>query len=388
MIDIDKYKTIALERLSPIKPIDDKTIAKKDFLFSAVRSDSGRKLADYYLVYFLFADLLGFKNLGQFEKVAWSFPIDYNGKAFLIEHRKFGVGVFVQDKEKDEVIAEEITKKINSAVKSIKKYYDYIAEKAVLGSKFNVVNNNRQLFQRFDYLLKLYKEEYNKYIDNKGKTEKITGKSEYGEYMTIKSLDFEFKQNSNWLAISCIESFFSWTEHLFIHLAIIQNGLCDGEKISTLIGDEWKKKFKAAISMESKESQQFYNELIIVRQQLRNFIAHGSFGKDGNAFRFHSGAGAVPVIMSHKRKKNKFSLQGTLSFNEQSVIELIERFVEFLWNSESSPAMHYTQKCTLPAILSYASDGTYETLSKEMDLMVEFSEKIMHDFDTAANMDW
>ena len=114
MIEIEKYKDIALKRLYPIKPADDKTEAKKGFLFSAVRSDAGRSLPDYYLIYFLFSDLLGFKNLGQFEKIAWSFPIDYNGKAFLIEHRKFGVGVFVQDKEKDEKLAEEITKKINS----------------------------------------------------------------------------------------------------------------------------------------------------------------------------------------------------------------------------------------------------------------------------------
>ena len=85
-VDVDKYKSIALERLFPIKPVDENTETKKDFLFSATRSDAGRHLPDYYLVYFLFSDLLGFKNLGKFDKVAWSFPIDFNGKAFLIEY--------------------------------------------------------------------------------------------------------------------------------------------------------------------------------------------------------------------------------------------------------------------------------------------------------------
>lgn len=111
MIDKDKYKQTALKILSPIKPTDENTLAKNNFSFSAQRSLAGKNLPDYYLIYFLFADLLDFKNSGQFEKVAWSFPIDYKGKAFLIEYRKFGVGVFVQDADMDEQDAEEITKK-------------------------------------------------------------------------------------------------------------------------------------------------------------------------------------------------------------------------------------------------------------------------------------
>jgi hypothetical protein len=42
------------------------------------------------VVYFLLVDLLGFKNLGTFEKIAWSVPVDFEGRAFLIEHRKAG----------------------------------------------------------------------------------------------------------------------------------------------------------------------------------------------------------------------------------------------------------------------------------------------------------
>jgi hypothetical protein len=37
--------------------------------------------------------LLGFHDLGRFEKLAWSVPIDFEGIAYLIEYRKFGVGV-------------------------------------------------------------------------------------------------------------------------------------------------------------------------------------------------------------------------------------------------------------------------------------------------------
>ncbi|WP_103070844.1 hypothetical protein [Aquimarina sediminis] len=388
MIDIEKYKQKALQILSPIKPADKGTNAVNNFLFSAKRSDASRLLPEYYLIFFLFSDLLNFKNLGRFEKIAWSFPIDYKGKAFLIEHRKFGVGVFIQDEE-DQEIAKEIAKKISGAVKSIRPYYDYIAEQAVQNSEFNVVNNNRQLFERFDFLLNSYKVEYQKFLDNKGKTEKKVEKSEFGEFTTVTSLDFEFKQRANWLAISCIEAFYSWTEHLFIHLAIIGQGLSDGEKVSELIGAEWKTKFKAAIPLSSsKEADSFYNELITIRNQLRNFVAHGAFGKDGNAFRFHSKTGTVPVLMNHKKKKNKFSLHGFLTFKEKEVIELIEEFIKFLWSGTTAPAMEYTQEYQLPTILTLSANGTYAVACENMDNMKEFADELMNEFDDAANMDW
>jgi hypothetical protein len=391
LIEIEKYKEKALKILSPIKEADDDTKAEKNFLFNAKRSKAGRLLPEYYLIFFLLSDLLGFKNLGKFEKIAWSFPIDYKGKAFLIEYRKFGVGIFIQDEENDEDDALEISKKISGAIKSVRPFYDHIAEQAVTNSEFSVKNNNRQLFERFDFLLNLYKAEYQKYLDNKGKTEEKVTKNESGTITSTiySSLDFEFKQRANWLAISCIEAFFSWTEHLFIHLAIVGQELSEGGKVSELISAEWKTKFKAAIPIDSsKTASDFYNELITVRNQLRNFVAHGAFGKDGNAFSFHSNTGAVPVLMNHKKKKNKFSLHGHLTFKEQTVIELIEEFIKFLWSGNTAPAMHYTQECELPTILPYAANGTYGAASESMEFMQEFAGKIMWDFDNAANMDW
>ncbi|UVV75720.1 hypothetical protein NXW84_15210 [Bacteroides fragilis] len=74
----------------------------------------------------------------------------------------------------------------------------------------------------------------------------------------------------------------------FVHLAIVVQGLSDGEELSKLIDSEWKVKYKKAIPDDTVEANKFYDELLIVRQQLRNFVAHGAFGKDGNAFAFHS----------------------------------------------------------------------------------------------------
>lgn len=379
-IDIEKYKANALKILDPIKPANEKTTACSEFLLNAIRSKAGREIQDYYLVYFLFVNLLGFENLGKFEKLAWSIPIDYNGKAFLIEHRKMGLGIFIQ-KNEDEDDAKIIAKKINGAIQSSRPYFNYLAEEAIKSSQINIVNNNGGLFDRFTFFLDLYKLE-NQNLENLSK-ERI---SIDGNFIFGSEKYHNVKNKANWLAISTIESFFSWTEHLFIHLAVITQRIKTGEDVAKLIDGEWKEKFKAAIS--DPVLEKYYIDLILIRNQVRNFVAHGAFGKEGNAFQFHSGAGAVPVIMNFNKQKNRFSFEGTLEFKENEVINLIEAFISDLNNSTLKPAIIYSQNHGLITILPHASDGLYESAVHDNETMEKFCDYLQGMFDNSANMDW
>jgi hypothetical protein len=69
--DLESLKVDLFRIIEPICcAVDHKTIAAKNFLFTAERTDAGRELPPYYLCYFLLVDLLGFKNLGKFEKIS------------------------------------------------------------------------------------------------------------------------------------------------------------------------------------------------------------------------------------------------------------------------------------------------------------------------------
>ena len=70
--------------------------------FSARKTSASRQLPAPYLVYFLLVDLLGYKDLGRWEKLAYSIPVDFNGTAYLVEHRKLGLGLFAADPETQE----------------------------------------------------------------------------------------------------------------------------------------------------------------------------------------------------------------------------------------------------------------------------------------------
>jgi hypothetical protein len=68
------------------------------------------------------------------------------------------------------------------------------------------------------------------------------------------------------------------------------------EKTPSLVASaEWADKVKTAIQLDDPEIKALYDELLSVRRQIRNYMAHGAFGKRGEAFDFHSTAGAVPV---------------------------------------------------------------------------------------------
>ena len=251
MIDLKEYKERALRILDPIRE------SEKVFLSESKRSNSRKYLPEYYLIFFLFSDLLGFKNLGRFDKIAWSFPVYYKEKAFLIEYRKSGVGIFIQDEENDQEDALELSKKIGKAVKSIEPFYDHIAKQAVNNSEFNVINYNKQFYKRFDYLLKLYKDKSRKLETLKNISFSL---SKSRESKNDVSFDFESYERANWLAISCVEAFFSWTEHLFVHLAIIRKGLSKGEEVTRLIEKaEWKEKFKSAILIDSSKKGKYFS---------------------------------------------------------------------------------------------------------------------------------
>jgi hypothetical protein len=350
--------------LDPIIPANDKTWARKDFLFNAERSVSGNALGPYFLVFFLFVDLLKFKNLGQFEKVAWSIPIDYEGKAFLIEYRKMGVGVFVHDKSLDEPVAQIITQKINKAISIAEPYFEEMASKAVAESKINLTNKHHAFYSRYLYFLGLFQESL-----------KITNKQKN-------------RWEPVWLAMAVIESFFSWSEHIFIHLALLTGRITDSQKTIDLINAEWDKKFKAALDISNPTIHAHYNDLVLIKNEIRNFVIHGGIGKQGEAFSFHSNTGAVPVFLPHKKKKRKYVLTDGLEFKPEAAINSLGEFIDFLWKDARSPAYSYLCESALPIIFTYVTDGTYLRAMKTKEEMDSLIRHLEETFDRSTNMDW
>lgn len=378
----------ARRALGPVRPIDTSTVAESHFLFDAKRTDAGRKLPPYYLVYFLLVQLLGFKDLGQCEKVAWSVPVDFKGEAFLVEHRKLGLGVFARDPVTQEIDAEQIVIHIQKAVKAARPFFDWLASEAVASSKINVHNNSAPLFDRYSFLLDLYRAKRDEAVRRKDERIVKEGKSRDGMWRSVTFPAYELQRESSWLALSVVEAFFSWSEHVLIHLAILTGKVQSAEQVAQLAAADWATKFKAAIAISDLGAKKQFDQMVSIRQDLRNHIAHGSFGKQGEAFSFHSSAGAVPVLLPHRRGSNRFILDTGLEFDTEAAVTAIEQFIDFLWSDERAPAKIYIQDSYLSVILTYAANGMYAQAMSSVDEMNEFVQGLSYEIDRSANMDW
>jgi hypothetical protein len=402
--ELEAVRAAARRAIAPIKPADASSQAAKDFLFVAQRAEASGDLPPYYLIYFLFVDLLGFRNLGRFEKLDWSVPIDLDGVAYLIEHRKFGVGVFVQNAAGQEQQAKRIVALINKGVKAAAPFFKWIADNAVRESKINVRNLGGKLFARYIYLRDSFgtasiEAEKNKHDREAWQKQRelpvggysIKGRSSATTSELVAMFTFPWvhmEQRSGWLALAAIDAFFAWSEHIFIHLAILQGRITTGQEVAKLADSEWKEKFKSALDITDDVAKKHLDVLVTIKRQLRNFMAHGAFGKDGQAFSFHSNAGAVPVALDHRTTKSQFSLTPELAFDDKEALAAIETFIAYLWSGRRQPARLYIQETDLPLILPMASDGTYTAAMATVDDMNAFVERLMKEADASANMDW
>ena len=175
---------------------------------------------------------------------------------------------------------------------------------------------------------------------------------------------------------------------MFIHIAILRGVISTGLEVGVLAKAEWSDKYKAALDITDAVDKRFYDELTELRRQFRNFVAHGSFGKNGEALRFHSSAGAVPMLLPHKRSKTAYRFGSGLDFQLEPSIALVKSFTEHLWTGTRSPAKTYIQDYQHPAILTYVADGTYAAAMGSDADMEEFALFLAHRIDDAANMDF
>lgn len=386
----------ALAEILPAGP--PRSHAESRAMLLSSRTNGGSTLPEYYLIYFLLVDLLGYKYLGQWEKVAWIIPIRFQDRLYSIEHRKFGVGVFAPNHdpiarmsapptEQAEKDAEAISKAIRKAVKIASPYFEWRASQAAETSHLNVLNSNNELFERYQHFRDRFLQLSEMAEENKDKWHSVQVELNDGSVVTTqKRLSFTMRREAKWTAQAAIDAFFSWTEHAFIHMAILQRRIKTGSEVTALADADWKTKFKAVLDHTNEKTQKHYQTLLDLRAQIRNFMAHGAFGKRGEAFHFHSGAGAVPVLITHE-KRQKYCLTGNPEFDEANAIAEIEQFLAHIWAGPLEPAKTYIFS-DLPTILTYATDGTYKQAMQSPQDMQNFVEHLSKRFDDSANMDW
>ena len=294
---------------------------------------------------------------------------------------------------------------IHRGVSTASPIFRWMANDAVYASRINVRNVSRKLFERYIFFRDTFRATATEAGALKSTHEAELRQREFPfnlhstrlqrETATLSELCALFthswlkvSEDASWLALGAIEAFFGWTEHLFIHLAILQGRLATGTAVAKIAGSDWSTKFKQAFDVDDGPTKRHFDKLIVIRRQLRNSMAHGAFGKEGEAFSFHSQAGAVPVALDYRQARPQFSLTPELAFDDAEAIAAIEEFISFMWSGKREPARIYIHESDLPSVLPHASDGTYEAAMTSVQDMKEYVNQAIKMWDRAANMEW
>jgi hypothetical protein len=76
------------------------------------------------------------------------------------------------------------------------------------------------------------------------------------------------------------------------------------------------------------------------------------------------------------------------TFDDAAALKTIDLFISHLWDGPRAPAKLYIQESQLPVILTYVSDGRYAQAMRSIDDMTELVDRLSHEWERAANMDW
>ena len=171
-------------------------------------------------------------------------------------------------------------------MKAAQPYFEHLANEAADGSKLNLKNHSRALYDRYVFFRKISHEKYEEAEMRKDERIVEEGESEDGlvKWQSTRMPVYELRREAGWLGLAAIEAFFSWTEHVFIHIAVLRGTCTTGREVRRLAGADWSEKLKTALDIDQPEIKSLYDELMVVRRHLRNYVSHGAFGKDGGGF--------------------------------------------------------------------------------------------------------
>lgn len=385
--DLDEVRARARRALAEVDPHPDAYGRE----FDGNRTNAGRSLPEPYLVRLLLIDLLGFPHTGPEEKVAWTVPLKFRGRTLVVAHRKMGLGIFSGDLANDEGSARDLAGRIHKAVKAARPFFDWLAGRAVAKSELNVVNNSAQLLARFEFMLRTYRNKRDEALaceDQQIVTGFVDG---HGTPKTVSLPTperLEREDEGRWLVLAVVDAFFSWTEHIFVHLGILMGKAQTGHEVTALAEANWPDKFKSVMDLSDPTTKLLFDDLLEIRTEMRNFMAHGAFGKGGRAFEFHSAAGAVPVLLPKEAGSRRFEIADATYFDDAATVATIEKFADHLWSGGRSPARLYIQESGLPLILTMAINGEYAGAMQSEEDMERLVAGLHQMFDQAANMDW
>ena len=389
-MDFDAIKARANDAIWPLKQPSD--LSSAYWISCSVRTRAGDSLSESYYAFPLLVDLLGFRSVGRSEKCLWSIPVELNKTIVFIEDRKFGLGIFAPNVPHIEELAGEIVRLIDRGVRVAREYgyfENWVRERSK-GENVMLVNDGIYLHDRYLFFLRLFQRLWDK-------IEQADHQNDSGDSADPIRLIKQYFSRANlrekaaWAGQSAIDCFFSWTEHIFVHLAVLlgkaeANSVAKCNKL--IRSRSWSDKYESVFDIERDDESREYLKALKEIRELRNFASHGHFGRHSETLWVPTRIGCVPFNVQPGKSKNPWRQNPDIGLTEHKSIETIEKFIDFLWSGARQPARILLQETSFPTYLKFIHSGDYSAAMESEVEMKRLVEVLGEKFDIDENMDF
>jgi len=378
--ELKKHMSTIMRALEPAKPGDSGFAMTIGRPRHRLRVDSHRLPLPGIVRIVL--ELIGLRDLGQAEKLAWEYSFEVDGVACSFAHQKFGLRLYIDSSampsEGDaQDLLERITKLLESAQRSLeRRQLRLFADEQIRQGRLTIRNQYHRLRHIYEYF-------------REGATLAFAGQGRLSPELPGGGKRFSPAAEGFYNTVAMVSAYFSLLEHVLVLLLPFKGFDPSESALKDFIGERWGSKFRKVFAVDRDPSAKSnFDTLYRIAEEYRNTYGHGGFDKNGSTFLFHmEGVGALPAVLSDIRGNSYFSF-APVDLDDFSRVKLaFDSIDEWLGKDvaplamkwvESGLDVYYDEDFRGQAVLAMESPGLFDS----------FIEYCSYLADRAANMDW
>lgn len=281
------------------------------------------------LIFFLLNKCMKFKLGYRHDKMHWILYFSYENKKCAIALEKFGLRLYLEDKDSYSNIIKKINKAVNYIEKNILQDY----------AKQQMQNGNLMISNHFNQLSNMYyyfKDEANKIYSKKESDFNTDDISTYfNNVMTNSNTGF-------YNTFSMIEAYFSRFEHFLAYCLFFNTDRTIN--IYNFYKKDFSEKFKIIFPLNIQQNKLFYDEINMIKEKYRNTFSHGMFSKNGEPFYFKlDNVGMIPANLSNFKDSPHFNFVPTDNIKYEEICEQFDKIDKWLELESSQFAWKYAE---------------------------------------------
>ena len=273
------------------------------------------------LVFFGLTQLLDLPFYGPEEKMRWGVAFEFRGAIFAFELRKFGLRFLCEPANLDSRLVTEVLGRARGLTDVVESYLaDELVPNALASGQVTVPNLYSQLDRRY---LFLRAKALDAYAQPPPAPE--SGVSKGGSRWTRFDAGRPEREGGA-LATAAVDAFFSRSEFFFVVASAMREAPMVDGGLQAILMAGWQDRARLLLDLRDPATKGLYDELVAIREEWRNPLAHGGLHVGGASLYFHvPGVAALPFRL----RRTPGGVKARFRLNEESFESILRVFDRF-----------------------------------------------------------